>query len=371
MPTTQTCKNLIIGAGLSGLVLAERLANVKKERVLLIDRRAHIGGNCADSDHNGILVHQYGAHIFHTQSAKVWEYITRFGLFYPYMHRVLGLVHGKLIPIPFNLNALHAIFPKHQAKALESSLLESFGFGARVSIMQLREQNDENLKIIADFIYENIFLHYTLKQWQCAPEALDKSVFERVPILISKDDRYFPNDAYQGIPLQGYSKMFAKMIENPLIEVRLNTEASSVDSSGFDRVFYSGAIDEYFAYEFGELPYRSLELKNVELEREYFGKNSVINYPKNYDFTRIIEHKYFLDTRTPRTIITYEFPKAWQRGDERYYPMPTKEAMSQYERYASKAKSLPGVFFIGRLGEYKYYDMDKAILRALEIFDGL
>lgn len=358
--------NLIIGAGLSGLTLAERLANDKKERVLIIDRREQIGGNCADVDMGGILVHKFGAHIFHTSNQSVWEYITRFGLFYPYMHRVLGQVWGQLIAIPFNLNALYAIFPTTKAQELESKLLVHFAFGSRVSILELRSYKD--LQEIADFIYENVFLHYTLKQWQCAPSELDSSVFSRVPILISKDDRYFPNDTYQGIPLEGYSALFAKMLQNPLIELRLNTQASDMDMSKFDRVFYSGAIDEYFSYELGELPYRSLELKTVELDKEYFGINSVINYPNNYDFTRIIEHKYFLDTHSPHTIITYEFPKSCHRGDERYYPMPTKEASALYAAYERKAKQLKNVFFIGRLGAYKYYDMDKAIEAALALY---
>lgn len=367
-------RNLIIGAGLSGLVLAERLANDRGEEVLLIDRRDHIGGNCADKDWGGILVHSYGAHIFHTKSPKVWEYITRFALFYPYMHKVFGLVQGQLIPIPFNLNALNAIFPHSQAKELESTLLRTFGFGSRVSILELRKHKE--LETIAEFIYENIFYHYTLKQWQCSPEELDPSVFARVPIIIAKDDRYFPADPYQGIPLEGYSAAFAKMITNKRIEVRLGIEFAELESSGvdidsFDRVFYSGAIDEYFGYKFGELPYRSLELKTLRLEREYFGANSVINYPKNYDFTRIIEHKYFLDTKAPHTIITYEYPKKWRLGDERYYPLPTQAAKAAYEAYAKEAKKLKNVFFIGRLGAYQYYDMDKAIEEALRLYKSL
>lgn len=367
-------RNLIIGAGLSGLVLAERLANDRGEEVLLIDRRDHIGGNCADENHGGILVHRYGAHIFHTKSPKVWAYITRFGLFYPYMHRVLGLVHGKLIPIPFNLNALHAVFPAEMASELERALLERFGFGSRVSILELKQHKD--LARIADFIYEYVFYHYTLKQWQCAPEELDPSVFERVPIIIAKDDRYFPADPYQGIPLDGYSALFEKMLANKRIELRLGVDSSALESSGvdmggFDRVFYSGAIDEYFSYEFGELPYRSLELRTLELDREYFGASSVINYPNNYDFTRIIEHKYFLDTKSKHTIITYEFPKKWSKGDERYYPMPTRAAQEAYQAYERKAQNLSNVFFIGRLGRYQYYDMDKAIEAALELYESL
>lgn len=366
--------NLIIGAGLSALTLAERLANVKKERVLIIDRREAIGGNCADEDKSGILVHKYGAHIFHTNSLKVWEYLKPFSLFYPYQHRVLGLVCGELVPIPFNLNSLYATFPMPLAKDIESKLLKTFAFGSKISILELKKHKD--FKDLADFIYENIFLHYTLKQWQCEPESLDSSVFERVPIFITKDNRYFPRDRFAGIPLNGYSAMFSKMLENPLIEVRLGCDYKDLDSSfvgGFTRVFYSGAIDEYFDYELGELPYRSLEFVNVEFEKPYFQANSVINYPNNYDFTRIIEHKYFLDTRSPHTIISYEYPKTYQRnaGLERYYPLPSAASSALHAEYEKKAKALNNVFFIGRLGQYRYYDMDKAIEAALGVFEGL
>ncbi len=362
-------KNLIVGAGLSGLVIAERLANVLKQEVLIIDRRASIGGNCADSNHNGILVHDFGAHIFHTSNKEVWDYLKQWTLFYPYMHKVIGEVYGKLIPIPFNLNSLHAVFPRIIADELESKLLHYFGFGRKISILELKKHKE--FEMIAEFIYENVFLHYTLKQWQCTPEELDSSVFERVPIILSKDDRYFPYDTFQGIPINGYSAMFEKMIANPLITLRLNTEFKSIDSSAFDRIFYSGAIDEYFDYSLGELPYRSLELHTLEIDREYFQSNSVINYPNNYDFTRIIEHKYFLDSKSKHSVVTYEFPKTWKLGDERFYPIPNASSQKAYQAYAKKAKELQNVHFIGRLGEYKYYDMDKAIARALEIFDSL
>ena len=360
-------KNLIIGAGLSGIVLAERLANIKKQEVILIDKRGHIGGNCADFNHNGILVHHYGAHIFHTKDKDIWDYLKNFTSFYPYMHKVIGLVSGSFVPIPFNLNSLYAIFPLNLAKEIESTLLKHFGFGAKISVLELYKH--KKCKMIADFIYENVFLHYTLKQWQCSPKELDSSVFLRVPINISFDNRYFPNDTFQGIPLYGYSAMFDKMIENPLIKVILEKDCKSIDTRGFDRIFYSGAIDEYFDYCFGELPYRSLDLQELELKREYFGDYSVVNYPNNYDFTRIIEHKHFLGTKTKNTIITYEYPKTWSLGDERYYPVPTKQSKQIYQQYAKKAKKLKNIYFIGRLGEYQYYDMDKAIKRALEVFD--
>ena len=234
-------KNCIIGAGLAGLTLAERLANVRGESVLLVDRRGHIGGNVYDYDDEGILVHKYGTHIFHTNDKKVWQYVNRFSRFYPYMHEVKAFVDGHLLPVPFNLNSLYMAFPAKIAQDIESMLLEKFAYGSKVSILEL--QKVPELKFLSDFIYEKIFLHYTLKQWQCVPQELDASVFERVPVSISRDNRYF-QDIFQGIPMQGYTKMCEKMIENPLIHLKLNYDYKDIaDSIECDRVFYSCLIE--------------------------------------------------------------------------------------------------------------------------------
>lgn len=361
-------KNLIVGAGISGLVLAERLANELKQEVLIIDKRAHIGGNLYDYEDDGILVHKYGAHIFHTDSCRVWEYLRQFTQFYPYMHEVRAFVNGAYVPVPFNLNSLFMLFPKSMALELENKLLKSYPYGSRVSISELSKEGQ--LKFLSDFIYENIFYHYTLKQWQCEPEDLDKSVMARVPVCIGKDNRYF-SDKFQGIPMDGYTKMCQKMIENPLIEVRLNQDFKDMPSEKYDRVFYSGGIDEYFDYCYGELPYRSLEFDIRKISKEYFQSHSVVNYPNNYDFTRIIEYKHFLDEKTPQTIIGFEYPKTYQRGMERFYPVPNEANKRLYEKYVEKSSEFKNVYFIGRLGNYQYYDTDKAILKILELFDTL
>ncbi|PAF42812.1 UDP-galactopyranose mutase [Helicobacter sp. 11S02596-1] len=365
-------RNLIVGAGISGLVLAERLANECKEEVLIIDRRDHIGGNIYDYDDNGVNVHKYGAHIFHTNISKVWEYLRRFTRFYPYMHEVLALVKGALVPVPFNLNSLATLFPESMAKEWEEKLLKTYAYGSKVSIAELTTQ--EELKFLSDFVYENIFYHYTLKQWQCAPQDLDTSVLSRVPVRIGKDNRYF-EDRFQGIPLEGYTKMCEKMIENPLITLALQTDFKEMPSGEFERVFYSGGIDEFFDYCFGELPYRSLAFDFLKVPKEYFQKASVINYPNNYDFTRIVEYKYFLDQKcppnAPHSVVSFEYPQAYTLGLERFYPVPNPASKNLYEKYAHKASELKNVYFIGRLGQYQYYDMDKAILKALELFETL
>lgn len=361
--------NLIVGAGLSGLTLAERLANIKGEDVLIIERRNHIGGNVYDYDEDGILVHKYGTHIFHTNDKNVWEYLNQFTRFYPYMHEVKAFVDGQLVSVPFNLNTLFALLPRTQAKQLESLLLKHFNFGDKISILELQKLPE--FAFLSEFIYKKIFLHYTLKQWQCKPNELDSSVFERVPVLIGKDNRYF-NDIFQGIPMQGYTQMCKKMCENKLITLKLNCDYKHIASSiKARRVFFSGAIDEFFNYELGELPYRSLHFDFVRFEREYFQKYSVVNYPNNYDYTRIGEYKYFLDAKTPHTIISFEYPKMCQSGDERYYPVPNEQNASLYEAYLKKARALENVYFIGRLGEYKYYDMDNVISKALALFEAL
>lgn len=362
-------KNIIIGAGLAGLTLAERLANIKGEEVLILERRNHIGGNVYDYDEDGILVHKYGTHIFHTKSERVWQYVRQFAQFYPYIHEVKAFVDGQFVPVPFNLNSLYMLFPQSLAQEMESLLLKYYPYGSKVSILEI--QKIEELKFLSQFIYEKIFLHYTLKQWQCEPRELDKSVFERVPINVSRDNGYF-QDRFQGIPMNGYSAMCEQMCKNPKISLKLGVEWREVrDSLEYERLFFSGAIDEYFDYELGELSYRSLEFDFLRIEREYFQSNSVINYPNHFDYTRIGEYKYFLDSKTPHSIVSFEYPKAWSRGDERYYPVPNATNQALYEAYKTKAKELKNVYFIGRLGEYRYYDMDQVIARALELFDSL
>ena len=358
---------LIVGCGISGATLA-RVAAERGHTVTVIDRKDHIAGNCLDYfDENGIDVHQYGTHIFHTDEKAAWDFVSRFTQWFPYQHEVLALIDGQYVPIPFNLNSIQALFPSTIATRLEEKLLSHFGFNVKVPILQLRQTGDGDLQFLADYIYEKVFLHYTLKQWGMKPEDLDPAVTGRVPVYISRDNRYFQN-RYQGIPLAGYTAMIEKMLDHEAITVRLNTPYEHSMKTDFDRVFYSGPIDEYFDYCEGELPYRSLRFEFFTFDRPYFQRNSVINYPCNYDFTRIGEYKYFLDTPSEKTVVSYEYPQAFVNGEnERYYPVPSTANQALYARYCEMAERDDKVVFMGRLGDYRYYDMDKAVARALQL----
>ena len=247
-------------------------------------------------------------------------------------------------------------------------MLKNFKVDSKVPILEFQKQDDEDLKFLANYVYENIFLHYTTKQWGVSPKDVDGAVTARVPVYLSKDNRYF-QDKYQGIPLEGYTKVVEKMLNHPNIEVRLGVDYKDV-SEEFDKVFYTGPIDEYFNYEFGQLPYRSVNFKFETYNKEYYQSNACVNYPCNYDFTRIHEYKYYLDDKSKKTVIAKEYSEFFELGkNERYYPIPKDENSALYNKYLEKAKTLKNTYFLGRLGDYQYYDMDKAILRAIELFE--
>ena len=358
---------LFVGAGISNISLARLLAENGKT-VRIIDRKAHIGGNCFDYfDENSIDIHAYGTHIFHTDDAEVWRFLSQFTQWYPYQHEVKALVDGQLVPVPFNFNSIEQLFPKEMAERMITALLSEFEFNKKVPILKLRESNNPDLQFLAEYVYEKIFLHYTEKQWDVRPEDLDPLVTGRVPVFVGRDNRYF-QAKYQGIPLEGYTRMFEKMVDHPNIEVRLNNEFDKSMLDEYDHVFFSGAIDEFFDYKFGQLPYRSLRFDFLTFNRPYFQPNSVVNYPNNYDFTRIGEYKYFLDTQSKNTVVSYEYPEAFVLGkNERYYPIINEENKRLYEKYLEEAKKNEKVTFLGRLGDYKYYDMDQAVARALNL----
>lgn len=360
-------KTLIVGCGISGVSLARLLAD-KGQAVTIIDQRNTSSGNCFDYfDHNGICIHKYGTHIFHTDKEPVWDFLSRFTQWFPYQHKVLGLIDGQLVPIPFNLISIEAIFPKKLAECLTDKLIEHFGLGTKVPILALRKTGDKDLQYLADYVYEKVFLHYTLKQWGLTPEQLDPAVTGRVPVFVGRDCRYFQN-RFQGIPLLGYTAMIEKMLDHPSITVKLATPFEHQMEASFDRIFYSGPIDEYFDFALGELPYRSLHFDFIEFDRPFFQKNSVVNYPCNYNFTRIGEYKYFLDTQSAKTVVSYEYPRAFVRGEnERYYPIVNDANKALYARYQDLAAKAEKVTFFGRLGDYKYYDMDNAVERVLEL----
>ena len=363
-------KNLIIGAGFSGAVLANLLANKLNEKVLIIDKKDHIAGNCYDyRDKNGIMIHKYGSHIFHTSNEKVWNFIRKFTDFNQYMHKVIAVIDGIETTIPFNFNTLYDVFPQTMAKRLEEKLLNKFEFNKKVPILEFQKQDDEDLKYLANYVYEKVFLHYTTKQWGVSPKDVDGAVTARVPVYLSKDNRYF-QDKYQGIPLEGYTQVVEKMLSHKNITVKLNTDYKKLDSNKFKRIFYTGPIDEFFNYELGQLPYRSVNFKLEEYDREFYQSNSVVNYPCNYDFTRIHEYKHYLQDKSNKTVIAKEYSEFFELGkNERYYPIPNDESSALYKKYLEKAEKLDNVYFLGRLGDYKYYDMDKAILRAIELFE--
>ncbi|MGG4406335.1 UDP-galactopyranose mutase [Geobacillus stearothermophilus] len=377
---------VVVGAGFAGAVIAERIATQLNEKVLVIEKRNHIGGNAYDYyDENGILVHKYGPHIFHTRSREVWDYLSQFTDWHLYHHHVLGSIDGKKVPIPFNLNTLHELLPESLARPLEEKLVSKFGYNVKVPILKLRETDDKDLKFLADFVYEKVFLNYTTKQWGMKPEELDPTVTGRVPVYISRDNRYF-QDAYQGMPKEGYTKIFEKLLSHSNIKLMLNTDYKevididvkngkiSLFGQEFKGIFvYTGKIDEFFNYEFGELPYRSLRFEFENIQKEFVQPVGTINYPNEYQFTRITEFKHLTGQEHSSTTIVKEYPQGYERNvkgkDIPYYPIPKKENLELYAKYKERARQFPHVFFVGRLAEYRYYDMDAVIARALTVFN--
>lgn len=362
-------ENLVVGAGFSGAVIAERLANILNETVLIIDKKEHIGGNSYDyRDENSIFVHKYGSHIFHTNNETVWKYLNKFTSFNTYMHKVFASIDGIESTIPFNLSTLYNVLPDSLAQKIETKLLKNFKYNSKIPILELQKISDKDLNFFADYVYQKVFLNYTIKQWGASPKDIDSSLTARVPVLISKDCRYF-QDKYQGIPLEGYSKMIEKMLASKNIEVQLNTDFSDVKNQKFKRIFFTGSIDEFFGYKFGVLPYRSVHFKFETHNREFYQNNSVINYPNNYDFTRIHEYKHYLNDKSEKTVIAKEYSENFiPDKNERNYPIPSEQNLRIYDNYLKEALNLKNVYFLGRLGDYKYYDMDKAVLRALTLF---
>jgi UDP-galactopyranose mutase len=359
----------VVGAGLSGAIIARKIAEDKNEKVLVIDAKDHIGGNLYDyRDSAGIMVHKYGPHIFHTNNRDVWNFISRFTKWRPYHHRVQGLVDGKFVPIPFNLNSLRMVFPNAMADRLENLLISHFGFNKKVPILELRNSRDKDLEFLAQYIYDKIFLEYTIKQWGLAPDQIDPTVSGRVPVYVSRDDRYF-QDKYQGVPLFGYTKMLESILDHPNIEVKLKSPFNK-EIHKAKQLFWTGSIDEFFDNKFGALPYRSVVFDFLTFDQPQFQEVSQVNYPTNYDFTRITEYKHFLHDNSPETTISYEYPTAFVAGEnDRQYPIANDDNAALYAKYMELARNFPNVHFLGRLGDYKYYDMDKAVARALAVFN--
>ena len=362
---------LVVGAGFTGASLAERLA-ANGQRVLVVDQRDHIAGNAYDYyDQHGILVHRYGPHIFHTNSQKVWAYLSRFTEWRPYFHRVLASIDGKRVPVPFNLNSLYELFPHGRAGQLEELLIARYGFGQKVPILRLREEKDPALQQLASYIYEKVFSGYTSKQWGFSPEQLSPSVTGRIPVFISRDDRYF-QDTYQAMPSQGYTVMFQRMLSHPNIRVLLGCGYNDVkDEITFGHLVYTGSVDGFFESVHGPLPYRSLRFELQHHSEERYQEVGQVNFPNEYDFTRVTEFKHLTGQRAYGTTTAVEFPEAHRPGEnDPYYPIPLDENRALYSEYQKEMKDLqPGVVFAGRLADYKYYNMDQATARALSVFE--
>lgn len=376
---------LIIGAGFAGSVAARELAERGNRRVLLVERRSHVGGNAYDClDQAGVLIHQYGPHIFHTNSRRVFQYVTRFTDWREYEHRVVANVHGQLMPVPFNLISLEVAFGDEKAAWLRKKLTDTYGAGRKVTILELRENTDPALAEVADYIYENIFKYYTMKQWGTTPEQIDPNTTARVPIFLSEDDRYF-QDEYQGMPAKGYTPLFQAMLDHPNIQVELNTDASTRLTLSEDGVYwdgepfsgtllYTGPVDELFGCRFGRLPYRTLDFRFETYEQEWYQTHGTVNYTVDQDYTRITEFKHLTGQKLPgKTTIAKEFSRAYTGapGEIPYYAIinPTNNAL--YEQYAALCRKYPNFYLLGRLAEYKYYNMDAIIARALELCDRL
>ncbi|MCL6528431.1 MAG: UDP-galactopyranose mutase [Thermaceae bacterium] len=373
---------IVVGAGFAGCVMAERIASQLNKKVLIVERKKHIGGHCYDyKDEHGIIIHRYGPHLFHTNHKHVWEYLSQFTEWHYYQHKVLAYVDGKKIPIPFNLNSLYYVFPDSLANKIESKLLQFFNYNQRVPILELRKIDDPDIRFLSEFVYENIFLNYTTKQWGIDPEHINPEVTSRVPVFIGRDDRYFIDDKYQGVPKYGYSRIFKNIVSHPNINLLLGVNFNEfckirennilIDNIQFKgKIIYTGMIDELFEFRFGELPYRTLNLEFKKLDQIYFQENAVVNYPNNYDFTRITEFKHIHPVDTKFTHILLEYPGQYIRGiSDPFYPLFTDDAKNAYHKYLDLSKQYKNLILLGRLAEFKYYDMDDVIDRALRLFN--
>ena len=353
---------LIVGAGFAGSVLAERLAAGSDKKVLICDKRPHIGGNAYDHyNEAGILVHKYGPHIFHTNSREVFEYLSRFTEWRPYQHRVRASVDGQIVPIPINLDTINSLYGLN----LTSFEVEEFFKKVAEPVERIRTSEDVVVSKVGRELYEKFFRNYTRKQWGLDPSELDASVTSRVPTRTNRDDRYF-TDTYQAMPLHGFTRMFENMLDHPNIKIMLNCDYREIEKDiPFGEMIYTGPVDSYFDYCYGKLPYRSLEFKHETHDAPVFQPAPVINYPNEQLYTRVTEFKYLTGQEHAKTSIVYEFPKA--QGDA-YYPVPRKENTELYAKYKALAERTPKVHFVGRLATYKYYNMDQIVAQALTTY---
>ena len=351
---------LIVGAGLYGSVFARQMTDAGK-RCLVIDRRNHTGGNVHCEPIEGIQVHKYGAHIFHTSDREVWAYVNRFAEFNNYINSPIAVFKDEVYNLPFNMNTfsrMWGIKTPAEAKTIIEGQIEALSIG------EPRNLEEQALKLVGQDVYERLVKGYTEKQWGRPCSELPAFIIRRLPLRFTYDNNYF-SDRWQGIPVEGYDVMIEKLLDGS--EVQLKTSYTKDMSTLAEKTVYTGSVDEYFDYCLGRLEYRTVTFETETLDCENYQGNAVVNYTdRDVPYTRIIEHKHFLFGTQPKTVISREYPAEWRPGMEPYYPVNDEKNQRLYERYSALAKSEPNVIFGGRLGSYKYYDMDKVIHAALE-----
>ncbi|MCL2116647.1 MAG: UDP-galactopyranose mutase [Methanobrevibacter sp.] len=360
----QNYKYVIVGAGLSGLTIAERIANDLDEEVLIIEKRNHIGGNVYDSyNDSGVLIQNYGPHIFHTNEKLVYDYLSNFTDWIPYEHRVLSHVDGKLVPMPICIDTLNVLYDFD----LDEESMRKWIDKEKVQLKEIRSSEDVVLANAGVDIYEKLFKNYTEKQWGTSASNLDSSVISRIPFRFNHDTRYF-EDTYQGIPKEGYTKLCKKMISSDNIEIKLNTDYKEIiNDIDYEILIYTGPIDYFYDYKYGKLLYRSLNFVTETYDEDSYQECAVINYPNDYDFTRITEFKKLtFQNIKDKTTIMKEYPGF---DDEPSYPYPTKEYLDKFQEYKKDMEKEKNVIFLGRLAQYKYYNMDLVVKKALESFE--
>ena len=354
---------LIVGAGFAGSVAAERLASVHNKKVLLIDRRSHVAGNAYDHiDEHGVMIHKYGPHIFHTNSPAVVNYLSQFTEWRPYEHRVLSSVNGRLLPIPINLDTINGFYNKNLTESEAEAFLQTLAEPRD----QIRTSEDVIISKVGRELYEKFFRNYTRKQWGLDPSELDSSVIARVPTRTNRDDRYF-TDEFQAMPLEGYTRMFERMLDHPNISVMVGTEFLDVrDTAKYKEVIFTGPIDEFFQHKYGALEYRSLQFRYETHQADLVQPVAVINHPNEHPYTRVTEFKHLTGQKHQNSTLVYEYPTA--EGDP-YYPVPRAVNKDRYLRYRTLSEQAPGVYFSGRLGTYRYYNMDQVVAQSLTLCD--
>ena len=375
---------IVVGAGYAGAVCARRLAENAGFHVAVLERRDHIAGNAYDYlDENGILVHKYGPHIYHTFNERVHNFLSRFTKWTDYQHKVLANIHGTLMPVPFNHQSLKLAFGEERGEQLFNKLVDTFGRDVKVPIMELRKKSDPDLAEVADYVFENVFLHYTMKQWGQTPDQIDPSITGRVPIFIGDDDRYVPQAPYQGMPADGYAPLFEHMLDHDLIDVYCDVDARDIFEIGDTivrvcgkvyggEIVYTGPLDELFNLDLGALPYRTLDMKFETLDMDQFQPVGTVNYTTSEDFTRITEFKNMTGQVVDgKTVIMKEYSHAYEPGSGQtpYYAILEPDNRALYERYLERVQDLSNFHPVGRLAEYRYYDMDAVTDSALNLSD--